>query len=297
MKKNELEFKETRHIVYDNEKCILEARFALGDPCGNGHCDFNVTGGIYETWSDGLKKSEPFLSGAISDEIKRFMPEYGLICDLHLCSSDGSPMCPEGNGIYFILEKAREVAKSYLRITDDEYEALRDVALDNDKVYFKYMLSKMGIVDRWRKEAREAISLMEERTGKKWDDPYGGKGHFILTDEEKAFIEKKIEEGYYAQDEIKKRREEKDKAEYNRKRADIMETYQGKIKKLDAHLRVDLWMLDHGIENYIYYDHDNSIQFNWIEWKSKVSGEKILELEKEMRETEDLRDITIRKEK
>lgn len=275
----------------------IGARFELDDPCRNGHCDFSVGGKIYEAWRDGSIKGKILLGGVISDEIKRFMPEYGLICDLHLCSSDGSPMCPDGNGIYFILNKERQVAKDYLRITDDEYEALRNVVLADDKVYFKYMLFRMGIVDRWRKEAREAISIMEQKTGNEWEDPYMGKGHFNLTGEEIDLIEKRIEEGYYTLDEIKKRHQERVMAEYNRKRADIMETYQGKIKRLDAHLRVDLWMLDHGVENYIYYDHDNSIQFNWVEWKSKVSEERILELEKEMGETEDLMDITIRKEK
>ena len=77
MKRNKLVLKETRQIVYDNEKCVLEARFELDDPCRNGHCDFSVGGKIYEAWSDGSIKGKILLCGVIGDEIKRFMPEYG----------------------------------------------------------------------------------------------------------------------------------------------------------------------------------------------------------------------------
>lgn len=62
------------------------------------------------------------------------------------------------------------MAIEYLRISDKEYSKLSEAV--DDKVYFKYLLFNLGIVDRWERESYELLVELEDLCGKKWVNPY-----------------------------------------------------------------------------------------------------------------------------
>ena len=102
-----------------------------------------------------------------------------------------------------------KVAMDYLRISEEEYEELSRVV--DDKLYFKYQLFNLGIVDRWKRESDVLIEELEKLCGKKWVNPYKSEEERFtlkLTEEEKLLIEDRIRNDYYSVSNIEKRKEE-----------------------------------------------------------------------------------------
>lgn len=111
----------------------------------------------------------------------------------------------------------------YLRVTEKEYNALRDAS---DEAYFKYLLYTMGIVSRWNEEAKAAIKELEALTGNEWENPYEydkeRKHITAFTDEEAAEMNERIDTGYYTLEAMKARKEEAKRRAYEKKRAEII---------------------------------------------------------------------------
>lgn len=123
-------------------------------------------------------------------------------------------MYPVDNGMYHIKNSGMSVAMEYLRISKQECVELYKAS--EDKLYFKYLLFNLGIVDRWKRESEELIAELEKLCGKKWVNPYKPEEErfvLTLTDEERLLIEERIKAGYYSAESIEKRREETHKAE------------------------------------------------------------------------------------
>lgn len=107
----------------------------------------------------------------------------------------------------------------------------------DDKMYFKYLLFNLGIVDRWKRESDELIAELEDLCGKKWVNPYTPERErftLTLTDEERLLIEESIKAGYYSAENIEKRREEAHKAKMMEKRAEICEQYDKIIRNAET---------------------------------------------------------------
>lgn len=68
--------------------------------------------------------------------------KFKTFIDLHY----GQPMYPVENGVYHLVSSDKKKAINYLRITETEYDILRDSVED------KYLLYTLGIVDRWKQE-------------------------------------------------------------------------------------------------------------------------------------------------
>lgn len=175
-------------------------------------------------------------------------------------------MHPVENGIYHVRRSGMSVAMEYLRISEQECVELYKAS--EDKMYFKYLLFSLGIVDRWERESEELIAELEKLCGKKWVNPYmPEKERFTLTltDEERLLIEERIKAGYYSAESIEKRREETHKAKMLKKRAEICERYDKKIRQAEAEKKIMLCVFDYGlpINNVIYYPHTNTLSFNW----------------------------------
>lgn len=112
-------------------------------------------------------------------------------------------MHPVENGIYHVRRSGMSVAMEYLRISEQECVELYKAS--EDKMYFKYLLFSLGIVDRWKRESEELIAELEKLCGKKWVNPYmPEKERFTLTltDEERLLIEERIKAGYYSAESI-----------------------------------------------------------------------------------------------
>lgn len=149
----------------------------------------------------------------------------------------------------------------------------------DDKMYFKYLLFNLGIVDRWKRGSDELIAELEDLCGKKWVNPYTPEKErftLTLTDEERLIIEERIKAGYYSAENIGKRREEAHKAKMMEKRAEICERYDKKIRQAEAENKIMLCVFDYGLstDNVIYYSHTNTLSFNWRDYGEKITQEE-----------------------
>ena len=169
------------------------------------------------------------------------------------------------------------MAIEYLRISDKEYYKLSEAV--DDKMYFKYLLFNLGIVDRWKRGSDELIAELEDLCGKKWVNPYTPEKErftLTLTDEERLIIEERIKAGYYSAENIGKRREEAHKAKMMEKRAEICEQHDKIIREAETDKKVMLCVFDYGLstDNVIYYNHTNTLSFNWRDYGEKITQEE-----------------------
>lgn len=195
---------ETKNLSYNVTKIYVEngitykmnVHISLGDYCKNGVCDWSITADIYEKRRNG--RFVWCASGCCHEEILKRFPEFKTFIDLHLCNHYGQPMYPVENGVYHLVNSDGEKAINYLRITETEYDILRNST--EDKLYFKYLLYTLGIVNRWKEESLKAIKQLEALTGNTWENPYKPENERFtlkLTDEERTLIENRIKDGYY----------------------------------------------------------------------------------------------------
>ncbi|WP_231373109.1 hypothetical protein [Bacteroides sp. HPS0048] len=237
--------------------------------------DFSITADIYEKRKNGRIVYAG--GGCCHEEIQKRFPELAKFIPLHLCNHYGAPMYPEANGFYHLQNSGKETTINYLRITEEEYNAL---SLAEDQKHFKYLLFSLGIVERWKKEADTLISELETLSGLKWENPYKPEEErftLTLSDEERANIEKLIKDGFYTKENIEKRKEEARKAALIKKRADICARYDKDIAKAEREKKVMLYIFDSGVstENVIYYNHSNTVTFNWsnLSYYKRISKE------------------------
>lgn len=218
-----------------------------------------------------------YMGGCCHDEIIKYCPELAKFIPLHCCNHYGAPMYPVENGTYHIKNSDKSVAIEYLRISDKEYSKLYEAV--DDKMYFKYLLFNLGIVDRWKRESEELIAELEKLCGKKWVNPYTPEKErftLTLTDEERLLIEEHIKAGYYSAENIEKRREETHKTKMAAKRAKICERYDKIIREAEKDKKIMLCVFDYGLstDNVIYYNHTNTLSFNWNDYKKKITQEE-----------------------
>lgn len=275
--------KASRRIQKDGKLYIIVVEISLDDECKNHVCDWSVTGEIYRCnndWSKTKGKDEHEISGAIGDEISKYMPELKDFVDMHLSNYLGQPSYPVENGIYWLKENFKK-GIDYLDITEEEAKILSEDL--EDRTYFKYKLFKLGIVDRWKEKSDKLIERLEEMIGKKWVNPYKPEEErFVLrmTDEEKKEVEERIAHGYYTKEAIQERAE----AERAKERKKIEDKYKQELKdkigKIKRNRMVELYLFDKGITNAIYYEHSNTIEFNCKSWYKKISQEEFDEFVK-----------------
>lgn len=258
---------------FDGGKITVKIR--LSDDCKNGVCDFAITADIYElrannryVWASG---------GCQHEEIKKYFPEFSDFIRLHLSNVYGQPMYPVENGLYCLKSEGVEKCAEYLRITTDQA-----AQLSKEKDYFKYQLFALGIVDQWRREAEAAIRHLEELTGEKFTNPYEPENEkFVLkiTDEEKQTILTAIGAGDYTPEAIQERKTARQEAGRARRRAEIVERYDKKIRENETAKAVYLYIFDQlgTTDNIIYYSHSNKISFNWQSYGKRWTQEKFVD--------------------
>lgn len=151
------------------------------------------------------------------------------------------------NGYYF-LQKDKKQAKGYLRVTDEEMEILSKC---DNKEYFKYQLFALGIVERWQEESRKAIQALEELTGDVWVNPY-------------------------TESAIQERQEAKRIAEIEKRKNEVIKTFEKRTNKETKEKDVKLAILGAGLlsDNYLYSVEDNNVVFNYYRYHDKVTEEE-----------------------
>lgn len=272
---NKLTYSKTKDFTENGKEYRIITTVSLDDDCHNNMCDWSITADIY--WKNECGISKEHMGGCCHDEIIKHCPELAKFISLHLCNHYGAPMYPVENGIYHVRRSGMSVAMEYLRISEQECVELYKAS--EDKVYFKYLLFDLGIVDRWKHESDELLAELENLCGKKWVNPYKPEEErftLTLTDEERSLIEERIEAGYYSTENIEKRREEAHKAKMLEKRAMICERYDKEIRQAETEKKIMLCVFDYGLstDNVIYYPHTNTLSFNWKGYEKKITKEE-----------------------
>lgn len=295
---------ETKNLFYNVTKFYVEngitykmnVCISLDDCCKNGICNWGITADIYEKRRNG--RFVWYASGCCHDEILKYFPEFKIFIDLRLCNHYGQPMYPVEFGVYHLVNSDKEKIINYLRITETEYDILRNNT--EDKLRFKYLLYTLGIVDRWKQESLKAIKQLEALTGDTWENPYKNERFALkLTDEERTLIENRIKEGYYTSEAIQERKDQKKREEYEKKRNEIIADCEKSIQEAENKKLVMLAVLDAGIslKNAIYYNHSNELAFNWNDYEEKVTQEQFDEFVKTVDKTKLPENITFKLKK
>lgn len=272
---NKLTFLSTKFFTGNKREYRIKVTISLDDDCHNNMCDWSITADI--RWKNEYGIYKEYMGGCCHDEIAKHCPELAKFIPLHCCNHYGAPMYPVENGMYHIKNSDKSVAIEYLRISDKEYSKLSEAV--DDKMYFKYLLFNLGIVDRWKRESGELIAELEDLCGKKWVNPYKPEEErftLTLTDEERLLIEERIKAGYYSAENIEKRREEAHKAKMLKKRTEICERYDKVIREAETDKKIMLCVFDYGLstDNVIYYNHTNTLSFNWSDYGEKITQEE-----------------------
>ncbi len=240
-------------MLSKTEKIKISIR--LNDECNNGHCDFAITADITENgrWVAG---------GCCHDEILKANPELKVFVDLHLSDAQGIPMYAVENGFYHAQEGKVSVVMDYLRVTESEAKTLMNA---EDKLRFAFLIKELGLVERWKAQANEAIAILEEWTGSKFKDvAKNGRGEVINNKQFKE-VSEKVNAGYYSPENIAIRKDIATKEAYNKVLSDLKKDRDKEIEKANNEYNVKLAVLEAGlnIENFIYYSHSNEGAFNW----------------------------------
>lgn len=272
---------ETNTLKYTAVKSFREkgitykviATIKLHDECKNGTCSWSITGILQQKKGNG--RFYDIGHGCIHEEILKAFPKLKMFVDLHLCDWRGTPLYPVSTGYYF-LQKDKKQAKEYLRVTDEEMEILSKC---DNKEYFKYQLFALSIVERWQAESKKAIQALEELTGDVWVNPYKEseeRHRFVLSDEEREEMEGKILSGYYTESAIQERKEAERIAKIEKRKNEVIKTFEKRINKATKEKDVKLAILGAGLlsDNYIYYVEGNNVVFNYYSYHDKVTEEE-----------------------
>jgi hypothetical protein len=261
-------------ISVNNSKvnCIVDIR--LNDQCKNGHQDFAITGTF---WEIGKNRSNNLISsGCCHDDILKHFPELKIFVDLHLCDYAGIPTYIIENGYFHmsIKEMTKEKFCEYYRITSNEYNALTEA---KDKKHFGYIFYSLGILKRYKLQANEAIKQLEKLTG----DTFicdSVKTQFNMSSDEINEVSKLVSSGFYDDKEITKRENEKTKIELNNVKKSLKEDYDKKIQNAKIEYFIQIFMLEKfgaSFKNYIFYNHCNTLCFNWKSYEIKKTNDEI----------------------
>ena len=274
---NKLYLSKSKNYNKDGVQYRIKFELSLDDDCKNKVYEFSLTGQIEEQRKNG--RWVDFAGGCIHEEILKHFPELEPFAKLHLCNYLGQPMYSIENGFYW-LEKDYTKMCALFRITEQEGKKFK---LCSDKEYFKYKLFESGLVEEWKKEADEAISLLEKWTDTKWSNPYSPEEEKFrlkpLTEEEINVISQRIKSGYYTPEQVMKRKEEEQRTKIEKRIKSLKADAQKGISAINAELEIKLYMVEwFGLkDNFIYYNHSNTIKFNWLKGVDEFTQEEIID--------------------
>ena len=257
--------------IYKNTLVCVKIR--LNDECKNGHQDFSIVATIYEA-NKPKNNNYMITGGCCHDEILKAFPEFKTFVDLHLCDYIGAPLYAIENGLYHMKDK--QTAMNYLRITEEQYDSLN---VTTDKLYFGYLLHELGIVKQWSKEAKKAIELLESLTNTTFliDSV---RTQINYTDEDNKTVLKGLESGYYTPEQVQKRETEKQQQKETAILTGLKQDRDKAISKANNEYNVKMFVYTSGYkeDNFIYYTHTNALVFNWLDYKTKISGTQFHEI-------------------
>lgn len=133
-----------KHLVRKelSENSYIEVEISLNDERHNGIEMFSISG----KYKDG----ETEVIGYIREYILKYLPEFKIFVDLHLSDFKGMP----------------PFAKSKWDMLKKQMNGLR---MKNSEKDFESFIKTTGLEEEWKQEADNAIKILEELTGKKFE--------------------------------------------------------------------------------------------------------------------------------
>jgi hypothetical protein len=285
-----IETNDLRHSImaYDAEGNPIYINIRLNDECKNGHQDFSITGDIYEK---GKPKSDRYCiaGGCIHGEILKAKPELKIFVDLHLCDYKGIPMHASANGYYHLrngfnktkIEDSGFKAEycDYYRISSIQFEGLDK---SENELQFALSLQNLGILTQWEKQAKTAISILEEMTGQKFKVDSKRTQFVAPTPKQLKEEKEKQDNGYYTPEAKEQRKQAAKQGIID----ELMAERDKEIKKATIEFEVKKQVFEIGgkeaLDNCIYYTHSNTIAFNWRGY-DRISDTLISKIEAEIK--------------
>lgn len=272
-----------RHTITtkDSEGNDLVIEIRLNDECKNGHQDFSITG-------SGFTKGKPhtdrncIYGGCCHEKIEKARPSLKMFINLHLCDWEGIPMYAVENGFYHLRSgfnntKPNETAFKaefceYYRITPQQFDTLNKC---HNKTQYAVCLKDLGILKQWKAEAEAAIKALEELTGQEFLSDSVKSQYNAPTLAEITEDMKRVNSGYYTPEAIKEREE----AAKSQKVAEIRDEARRKAdaELAEAELKVQLFLIggERLMDNTIFYNHTNTIKFNWKRFGDNLTADEI----------------------
>jgi hypothetical protein len=283
MKTNALKFTDSR-TAKNGEQWVITIR--LDDECKNGHQDFSITG---TCWEAGKPRTDKYMicGGACGDEISVLFPEYEIFNRLHLCDYKGIPMHCSANGYYHLNKGFHSKSTGgsfekeycdYYRISRAQFQVLRQA---ESETHFAMLLESERIFEQWEAEAKIAIKKLEKLTGDKFVVDSVRTQYHRPSDEKIAEETERIKNGYYSADSKRARALEAER----KKLQEIDEKEEAEIQKIRLEYKIKRILFGAGekaYENYIFYNHSNTIKFNWRNYGDKMSAEEILDIKNKL---------------
>jgi hypothetical protein len=265
----------TISINDDNTNCSIKIR--LDDECKNGHQDFAITATFWEV--DKARTDRNMLSGGCCHEdILNVRPDLKPFIDLHLSDWEGVPMYAVENGYYHLTEgfndkktPLKDKFCNYYRVTPEQFDIIATAVSSTD---FGMKVAGQGILQQWKKQADEAIELLEELTGEKFT-PASTRSNWNLPIEKVKEEQRKQSEGYYTPEAIEQRKQDA----INKKLAEMEADYLKQIAKMSIEHSINVELFKLGGDKYkdgtIFYSHDNTIKFNWRTFGEQLTPQEI----------------------
>jgi len=269
-------------IDTNNNEINMCIKIRLNDECKNGHQDFGITATYWEVGK--VRNNRNMIGGGCChDKILKHRPDLQIFVNLHLCDFTGCPMYAVENGFYHLTNgfnntkpnEANFKAEfcSYYRITAEQFDIL---AQSENELRYAINLQKLGILLQWMDEARQAILLLEQWTGKKFLIDSVKTQYTAPTAKQIADEQAKENAGYYLPSKIQER---KDKAIQDAKNAEYSKLIAERDKEIgnaNREYEVKKAVLDGGLslDNFIYYTPTNEGCFNWKNYGEKVTEQQ-----------------------
>lgn len=259
-------------IDINNAKANCKIKISLDDDCKNGHADFSITADFWETGKPRAGKYET-MAGCCHEEILKIRPDLKQFVDLHLADVDGVPMYAIANGFYHLKHSSADVARDYCRLTAEEFEQIKT---SEDETIFQYWLERLGVVERWKREADNAIALLEKWTDQKFKDTSTEKPFKTLGSKMKE-VEQAIAAGYYSPEAIAAREQAKVDAKREAIKQGLNKERAEAIAKIECEYTVKMAVHLFGLplDNFIFYDHTHQGVFNWKDYEKKISQQQL----------------------
>jgi hypothetical protein len=267
MKTNELIYKCSKEV----NNTVVYVTIRLNDECKNGCNDFSITGSVYKKGKPKTDKNM-IRYGCCHEDILEAFPEFKMFVDLHLCSSDGYPSFLGKNAAYWISIGEDEKAMRDLRCDSDMYDKLYPYYIDN--LLFKKAISDYGMLDIWGEQAKKAIAYLEKLTGNEFIDDK----HVPFFSEKEIEL---IEGGSVTLEAVLQKRESEKQEKRIKQIAEIERKYSEQIEGAELEKKVRLLMLDFKGDNWIWYNHSNTLCFNWKSYERNVTKQEVEDFMKE----------------